>query len=128
MTAEVLVVDDDQDIRELIAVFLQEAGYTVYEAPNGKRALDRLRTHPARLVVLLDLLMPEMGGFELLQAAAEEPPLLTKHAYIIVAATRRTPPPELVPILAQLQIPILLKPFDIEELLSAVHKAASTLQ
>lgn len=128
MAAEVLVVEDDPDIRALIAALLQDVGYLVHEAPNGTLALDRLRTHPARLVVLLDLLMPEMDGFTVLRIAAKEPPLLTKHAYIIVAATRRTPPAELALLLEQRQLPFLQKPFDLGELLAAIETAASTLQ
>lgn len=126
-TARVLIVEDDADIREAVVDILQGAGYTVLEASDGKVALERLRSHPEALVVLLDLLMPMMGGFEVLQAAAEEPPLLARHAYIICAATRRIPPPPVAALIEQHQIPFLQKPFDIDELPAAVQKAASTL-
>lgn len=128
MTAEVLVVDDDQDIREALAQVLQDEGYTVHEAANGQLALDRLRTHPGRLVVLLDVLMPVMGGFAVLQAIAASPALLTRHAYIIIAATKRTPPPEVTALIEQLEIPYLLKPFELNTFLAAVQKAVSTLE
>ena len=61
--APVLVVDDDAALRELMRRILEGAGYTVVEAENGRAALERLRTM-APGVILLDLMMPEMDGFE----------------------------------------------------------------
>ena len=59
----VLVVDDDADVRQLLRRMLEPEGYTVVEAENGRAALERLRdVSPS--VVLLDLMMPEMDGFE----------------------------------------------------------------
>ncbi len=59
----VLVVDDDVEVRQLFRRMLEPEGYTVVEAPNGRVALERLRdTSPS--VILLDLMMPEMDGFE----------------------------------------------------------------
>jgi len=63
----VLVVDDDPDFRDLARRMLEREGYTVVEAENGCAALDRLRdTVPG--VVLLDLMMPEMDGFDFVAA------------------------------------------------------------
>jgi len=59
----VLVVDDDPEIRELFRRMLEPDGYTVLEAENGRAALERLRDVTPS-VVLLDLMMPEMDGFE----------------------------------------------------------------
>jgi CheY-like chemotaxis protein len=59
----VLVVDDDATLRQLLRRTLEPEGYTVVEAENGKAALERLRdVSPG--VILLDLMMPEMDGFE----------------------------------------------------------------
>jgi CheY-like chemotaxis protein len=59
----VLVVDDDVEVRQLFRRMLEPEGYTVVEAPNGRAALERLRdVSPS--VILLDLMMPEMDGFE----------------------------------------------------------------
>jgi two-component system response regulator CpxR len=124
---EVLVVDDDQDIREILVEYLQSEGYTVHQAPNGKLALEQLRTHPEPLVVVLDVLMPVMGGFAVLQAAAEHTALLMRHAYVIMAATKRTPPPEVAALIEQRQIPYLLKPFDMADILAAIEIAVGTL-
>jgi CheY-like chemotaxis protein len=63
----VLVVDDDQAIREVIAEVLRDEGYEVVCAENGVQALDELRKdHPPNLV-LLDLMMPVMSGWEVLE-------------------------------------------------------------
>jgi CheY-like chemotaxis protein len=59
----VLVVDDDDNVRQLLRRMLEPEGYTVVEAENGRAALERLRDVTPS-VVLLDLMMPEMDGFE----------------------------------------------------------------
>lgn len=127
MVVGILVVEDDQATREEVVEFLQDAGYTVYEAPDGLPALERLRTHPEGLVVLLDLMMPGMDGYAVLQAVAHESPLATRHAYILFSAIGRTLPLKVVDLLKQLNMPSLPKPFDLDELLAAVEKAACTL-
>jgi signal transduction histidine kinase/DNA-binding response OmpR family regulator/PAS domain-containing protein len=64
--AQVLVVDDDPKARDMLRRTLQKAGWTVAEAANGCEALEALeRAKPA--LVLLDLLMPGMDGFEVLE-------------------------------------------------------------
>src|SRR5438132_14133766 len=70
----VLVVDDDDDIRSAVQEVLEGEGYPTVGAANGKEALDVLRTSatpPA--LVLLDLMMPEMDGWELLVRMDEDP-------------------------------------------------------
>lgn len=124
---EVLVIDDDEAIREIIVDCLHDAGYTVYEAPDGQPALERLRTHPAGLVVLLDLWMPGMDGYALLQVVAEEALLTTRHTFILCSAVSKTLPLKVVALLKQLNATSLPKPFDLDELLATVRQAASKL-
>ena len=76
-----LVVDDDPFNRVLLATSLEEEGYTVATAENGLQALDILRANPFD-VVLLDLLMPEMDGFEVLKQMKAESTL--RHIPVIV--------------------------------------------
>jgi CheY-like chemotaxis protein len=59
----VLIVDDDVEVRQLLRRMLEPAGYAVVEAENGRVALEHLREGPPS-VILLDLMMPEMDGFE----------------------------------------------------------------
>jgi CheY-like chemotaxis protein len=58
----VLVVDDDQEVRELLRVALAGNGYRVGCAPNGREALHYLRSHADTCIILLDLLLPVMDG------------------------------------------------------------------
>ena len=60
-----LVVEDDEDIRDVLATILHEAGYGVIIAKNGEEALQRLRSGTCRpCVILLDLWMPVMDGWQ----------------------------------------------------------------
>ncbi len=73
----VLVADDDADIRELLGAILRRRGLIVDEAANGQEALDLLKEKPYA-VVLLDLLMPHVDGFAVLETlrSASEPPVV----------------------------------------------------
>jgi signal transduction histidine kinase/DNA-binding response OmpR family regulator len=66
----VLLVEDDTSARELISQSIEKIGLTVAEAINGRQALTWLDAHPAPAMILLDLVMPEMDGFEVLDALA----------------------------------------------------------
>src|SRR5215472_16843619 len=102
--SDVLVVDDDRDIRETLRFVLEDAGYTVYEASDGRPALERLCTHPRGMVVILDWNMPGMDGQALLQAVTAELPLATRNAYIMLSAYtdgKRTLPLALAKLLTQ---------------------------
>jgi CheY-like chemotaxis protein len=59
----ILVVDDEQQIRQLIREMLEQAGYHVTEARDGKEALEHYRLAPAD-VVIMDILMPDQDGLE----------------------------------------------------------------
>jgi two-component system, OmpR family, response regulator RpaB len=60
----VLVVDDEEPLRNLLRISLQKAGYSVYTAGNGKEAMEVFKQMPIDLV-LLDILMPDMDGYGL---------------------------------------------------------------
>jgi len=62
----VLVVDDAISLRQTISLTLQKSGYQVIQAQNGVEALEKLQLHPEIQVVISDLEMPRMNGFELL--------------------------------------------------------------
>jgi CheY-like chemotaxis protein len=70
--AQVLVVDDDAATRSLLSRLLTREGWTVAEAENGRVALDRVAER-APGVILLDLMMPEMDGFEFLEELHRDP-------------------------------------------------------
>jgi DNA-binding response OmpR family regulator len=62
----VLVVDDEPDIRFLLRITLEQAGYSVTEASHGEAALESVRASPPALVIT-DRMMPRMGGGELIE-------------------------------------------------------------
>ena len=64
--ARVLIVDDDPDVREVVRGTLENSGLKTFQAVNGRAALDWLGSHPPPSLILLDLMMPEMDGFEFL--------------------------------------------------------------
>ena len=59
----ILIVEDDSDVRESLAVFLEGEGYSVVEAEHGKEALRCLRSSTDFCLILLDLFMPVMNGW-----------------------------------------------------------------
>lgn len=64
----ILVVDDDQDIRETFCLVLQAVGYDVVTASDGAEALSRLRSTRSVGLVLLDMMMPGMNGWSFREA------------------------------------------------------------
>lgn len=69
--ATILIVEDDGDIREALAQILEDEGYAVASAPNGLVGLEKLREmHPS--LVLLDLMMPVMNGWQFRQRQRED--------------------------------------------------------
>ena len=71
----VLVVDDDDNLRALYADALEESGHMVAVAVDGAEALDRLQGGSIPCVVLTDVRMPRMDGWELSRAVARDPEL-----------------------------------------------------
>jgi CheY-like chemotaxis protein len=64
--AQVLVVDDEDQMRKLIRLVLQQEGHTVVEASNGKRAIQHIQEAEIDLVIS-DIFMPDMDGLELIR-------------------------------------------------------------
>lgn len=121
----ILVVDDDRDIRETMAAVLQDCGYTVYEASNGREALHYLLSVPECMVVLLDLNMPIMDGFDVLRTVRQDLRLQRGHAFLVVTASSHQPiPPDILDLFAGMSIPFVPKPFDLDDLLDKVEYAA----
>jgi CheY-like chemotaxis protein len=82
VSGTILVVDDDAEGRATIQEALEDEGYEVWTADNGKEALQRLRSGRPDLV-FLDLLMPVMDGWQFLEAVgAEEIPVVVVSAHI----------------------------------------------
>ena len=85
MTA-VLIVEDDDEIRELLAEMLTDRGFFVSTARHGKEALELLRTTPLPNVVLLDLMMPIMDGWQMRAEMLADPKLAAIPVIIVSGA------------------------------------------
>jgi CheY-like chemotaxis protein len=113
----VLVVDDDPDIRETLRFVLEDAGYPVYAAENGKEALAILSS-AERLpgLILLDLMMPVMSGDEMLRALKQVKALAQIPVTIVTASGAPMPP---------LASGLLKKPVDLDVLLRIVERSCA---
>lgn len=69
---KVLVIDDDKDVRELLSRLLKDAGYRPIDARDGKEGLERTKDEPS--LIILDLEMPRMDGFEFLDNYIKDVP------------------------------------------------------
>lgn len=112
--APVLVVEDDQDIRESLQAVLEDAGYATEAAANGRDALERIAEHRPS-VIILDLMMPVMNGYEFLARATTDPTLAG--IPIIIATAVPELPPLTSPVVARLK-----KPLDLGLLLGTVDR------
>jgi CheY-like chemotaxis protein len=123
----VLVIDDDYGMRNSLQLLLGDAGYTVYEAPDGMSGLTRLRTLLTPLVVLLDWRMPGMDGLEMLHAVATDVSIAHQHTYILLTASYDDPALINYAFPAGITVSIVGKPVATSHLLRTVAAAADHL-
>jgi CheY-like chemotaxis protein len=113
----VLVVDDDPDIRETLREVIEAEGHAVVCAANGRAALEALGSGLRPSLIVLDLMMPAMSGWELLSAIRAERALADIPVAVISAAGSRTPPPGATC--------FLRKPIDLDTLIELVNHPRS---
>ena len=117
--ATILVVDDNDLVREALALLLARSGHGVLEAADGQEALLLIKTNVPDLIVT-DILMPEMAGFEMIEEVRKVAPDLK-----IIAMTGGTPigPDDLLQHAARLGADeIVAKPIDREKFLESVTR------
>jgi PAS domain S-box-containing protein len=83
----VLVIDDDQEVRGVISRTVEGVPLRAVEAAHGRAALDWLNDNPAPALILLDLMMPEIDGFEFLQQIRQQDSLSEIPVVILTAKT-----------------------------------------
>ena len=119
MTSErILVVDDEEAIREIVTSMLQNAGYTAMQAASGKQALEVLGSGEEFQLMLSDLMMAEMDGIALLDRVQD--------CYPDMPAIMVTAVHDISVALAAIRngaYDYLLKPFEREQLLAMVRRA-----
>jgi CheY-like chemotaxis protein len=126
--AHVLVADDSPTVRLVLCPILRNASHIVSEAANGEEALAILHKSPRPMIVLLDVVMPKLGGIGVLHAMESSEALRDRHAFILMTATPDAIPPKAVTeLLERFTIPLVLKPLDQAYLLFLVNQAAERL-
>jgi CheY-like chemotaxis protein len=114
----VLIVEDHDDTREMIAMMLGAEGFTVITAENGQRGLERLmRARPC--LVLLDLMMPVMSGWEFRRAqlSLSDPDLASVPVLLLTAV------PEPQRAAEQLHaVDVIAKPLNFDDLIESVRR------
>ena len=113
--SRVFLIEDDPAIRESLVGILEDEGYEVSSAENGQDALRRLHTERAPDIIVLDLRMPVMDGWEF-RAIQKDDPRLGRIPVVAMSADRS---PQAVTISAQAY---LRKPLDVDELLRAIER------
>ena len=112
----ILVVDDDRDLRELLAAVLSSAGYEVLTAENGAAALSVLRNVLPDLIVL-DLMMPVMNGWQFREAQTTLPDYARIPVICLSGHHAARHQATILGISA-----CVLKPFEVDELLGVVSQ------
>ena len=119
--AGILLIDDDPDTREQLAEILTEHGYLVTTARDGLEGLEKLKTDCAPSVILLDLMMPVMDGWQFRAKQLSEPQLAQLPVIVLSATT------EIRRYAAEMKAAgFLSKPFMLDRLLGAVQRYCGT--
>lgn len=116
----ILVIEDDTDIRESVVEILRMEGYDVRFAENGQEAIELLPTLPAPTLLLLDMMMPIMNGWQFLEAQKANAKLADLKVVLVSAV-----PPDRALLnregLAKVE-GLLQKPLNVTGLLSVAEK------
>jgi CheY-like chemotaxis protein len=107
----ILIVEDDEDARDALVALLQMKGYHAVPAGNGREALEYLRQARTPDLIILDLWMPIMNGWEFREEQMKDPRLAEVPVIIVTALSDRTN------VNAD---EVIVKPVDVEHLLSSV--------
>jgi CheY-like chemotaxis protein len=111
----ILVVDDDREVREALKLILEGEGYDVVSATNGLEALERLDEGCRPCLILLDLLMPLVDGWQFLAERSKTPELAAIPVIVITAADEIR--------VSRRRTSILRKPFALEDLLLRIGES-----
>jgi DNA-binding response OmpR family regulator len=121
MAPTILVVDDEKKLRDMLRVYLEQEGYRVVEAGNGREALYIARYEKPDLIIL-DLMMPEMGGYEFIR-------VFTKEADTpVIMLTAKVEDQDKIVGLGLGADDYVTKPFNVQELIARVRTVLRRMQ
>jgi len=118
MATKVLVADDEQDIKDVVQMFLENQGYEVETAYDGLDAMDRVNTWKPD-VVLLDIMMPLMDGIAVCKKIKSDPATRSIKVIMVSAASKREKEGEAYQAGADGYV---LKPFDPADLSKVIEQ------
>jgi CheY-like chemotaxis protein len=118
-SSDILVIDDDPDIREALRIALELEGYHVSAAANGREAWETLASAPKPSLILLDLMMPVMNGAEFLERLRADERLRTLPVILVTAFGSTA-----AAVAAKSQ-GYLAKPLDLDQLMKFVERYCS---
>jgi CheY-like chemotaxis protein len=117
----VMIVEDDEDIRADLSAILRMKGFVVHEAANGREALARLSAGERPGVIVLDLMMPVMNGWELREVMRADA-ALAEIPVVVVSGAGRIPDDEAATLAPAA---VLVKPFELVDLIDVVSRYCS---
>lgn len=114
----ILVIEDVEDHLEIVKLILEQHGYNVLTASNGKLGIDSIRNNKPGLVIL-DVMLPEINGYEVCKLSKADPS--TKSIPIIMLSVRSNPE-DVEAGYSSGANEYMTKPFNLEELIKKVKK------
>ena len=119
MSESVLVVDDDDDIREILRSLLSRQGFRVITAADGGEALERLQAGERPGLILLDLMMPHVSGEEFRARQLAEPELAQIPVIVLSGAGA------IQEFAGKMSVEVIPKPIELSLLMSTVRRFCS---
>ncbi|OGS20902.1 MAG: hypothetical protein A3J83_00295 [Elusimicrobia bacterium RIFOXYA2_FULL_40_6] len=119
MKSKILIVDDEKNIQELLAVNLKAQGFDIISAWDGKEAVEKTMKEKPDLIIL-DIMMPEMDGWEVCKTVKDQSEL--NKIKILILTAKGTKKDEMVGKLIFKADEYISKPFDIDELINTVKR------
>lgn len=120
--SRILIVDDEKPLAESLRLYFQSKGFEAATAYDGETGLEKTILYKPHLVIL-DLIMPEMGGWELCRGIRNNP--LTAHLPLLVITASKLP--DVAERAKGLGIDVILqKPFQLDDLLKSVERLLQT--
>ncbi len=126
--ADVLIADDDDDLRETLRVFLEDEGHHVTETSTGQTTLDALRHANTGRIALLNLAMPDLDGVEVLRIVQADKTLARRHVYVVLSASSGEMWDNAQALITGLSGFMVRKPFDIDDFSQVIKQAEQRLR
>jgi two-component system, chemotaxis family, chemotaxis protein CheY len=117
---KILIIDDDEDTREVLSMILGSEGHRIEEAADGVEALERLRSGSMPSLILLDMMMPRLDGEGFMKARRRDARIA--HVPVFIMSGHEAGPQKAQELGAD---GWLVKPVELDELTTAVHAIAA---